>query len=102
MLDLSLCNPHTFKGLFLFATDRLAAMHIEQPFDMAYHETIGYYTGVIKREYFKVNKYYYCYIVNHGNECFTFNEWYGGQVVPKMTDITKTDFQQFKELGLTI
>ena len=102
MLNLSLCNSHTFKGLFLFDTDTLAALHLEQPFDTAYHETKDYYTGAVKRAYFKVNKSYYCYIVNHGNGHFTFNEWYGGQVVPKMTDLSKADFQQFKNLGFIL
>ena len=102
MLNLSLCNSHTFTGLFLFGTDSLAAMHLGQPYEMAYRETKNFYTGAVKRDYFKVNKYYYCYIVSHGNGCFTFNEWFGGQVVPKMTDLTKADLKQFKDLGVIV
>lgn len=75
-------------------------MHLNQPHDMAYHETRYYFTGEIKRGYFKVNKEYYCYIVSHGNGYFTFNEWFGGQVACKMTDLTKEQLQQFKVKGL--
>lgn len=62
-----------FKGVFVFGSanlDELYTQNARKPGNVRY---VG--------EYF-------CYLVNHGH-FWTFNEWYSGQLVPEMTDVTK-------------
>jgi hypothetical protein len=88
-----------FKGLFVFSSDKLEHLHTGQPYTMGSRKNTKAY-GTVSYDYFKINSEYYSYIVSHGNGYFTFNEWQVGQVVPKMTDLSKDEFTMFKTLGL--
>ncbi len=101
MLNLSLCNSSTFKGIFWFGSDRLEALTKE---NARAPSNARQRVGSHGLETYYVNDSYYCYIVDHNphleEKYYTFNEWFGGQVVPKMTDLTKEQLQQFKVKGL--
>ena len=94
-----LFEPENFKGAFHFASSALKAVHDLQPYTMGSRKNIGA-SGAVSCDYFKINSEYYSYIVSHGNGYFTFNEWEAGQLVPKMMDLSKDEFNMFKTLGL--
>lgn len=96
MLNLNLCNSSTFKGVFWSGSDRLEPLHKDnarKPANARQH--VGA-SGQL--EAFYVNDSYYCYIVDHNphliEKYYTFNEWYGGQVVPKITDISQEQLNE--------
>ncbi len=90
MLNLSLCSSSTFKGVFWFGSDRLEALH---KLNARKSSNLRQRLGKHGLETYYINDSYYCYIVDHNphlaEKYYTFNEWFSGQVVPKMTDITE-------------
>lgn len=95
MLNLSLCDSLTFKGVFWFGNDRLENLTKENTRKLS---NARQRLGKHGLETYYVNDSYYCYIVDHNphliEKYYTFNEWFEGQVVPKITDITEDQLNE--------